>query len=316
MSSLSCPLIPSLVILTQTLHALYSEFWTRVEAMKGTRGKFFMKLKFIPSFSTLKQGLGPQLDPSEKVSSQNCQIPPVYKERDGKSNNLLELLVGSTGVSELDNHPQDEEMELDVSFSDKDCFTSSIKTKDKVLAKETPEIPILSRSIMEHGGTHEVKDFEEICPPGGSDSIVFYTTSLRGIRKTFEDCSTIRFLLESFKVLFYERDVSMHLEYREELWNIMGSRVIPPRIFIKGRYIGGADEVVSLHEQGKLSKLLEVIPLDPSSSSCSGCANVRFVVCPNCNGSRKIIADGESDDLFIRCPECNENGLVKCPTCS
>jgi glutaredoxin domain-containing cysteine-rich protein 1 len=339
--------------------------------MKGMRGKLFRKLKFIPSFSTFKQGLVLQPDPSEKLSNQNCQTPPVYKEQDQKSNSLSELIFGSSGSSEHDKHPKDEELELDnftssmkypkekvaakespeviimehcsthdeakdseehPSLSDfehdkhpkdeeleLDNFTSSIKyPKDKVAAKESPEV-----IIMEHCSTHEAKDseehpslsdFEENCPPGGSESIMFYTTSLRGIRKTFEDCNTIRFLLESFKVLFYERDVSMHLEYREELWRILGDRVIPPRLFIKGRYIGGANEVAGLHEQGKLRKLLEGIPLD-LSSSCSGCANARFVVCLNCSGSRKIVADGENSELYIRCPECNENGLVQCPIC-
>lgn len=258
--------------------------------MKGMKGKFLRKLKFIPSLSTFKQGLVLQPDPQEKL----------YKEQDQK---------GSSGS------PRDEDMELEYfCVGKKDNFKSSMKSKEVIM-------------MMEDCCTHEAKgseectsllDFEEKCPPGGSESIIFYTTSLRGIRKTFEDCNTIRFLLESFKVLFYERDVSMHLEYREELWKILGGRVIPPRLFIKGRCIGGADEVAGLHEQGKLRKLLEGIPLD-LSTSCRGCANARFVVCLNCSGSRKIVADGENNNnseiLYIRCPECNENGLVQCPIC-
>ncbi|XP_050228997.1 uncharacterized protein At5g39865 [Mercurialis annua] len=162
----------------------------------------------------------------------------------------------------------------------------------------------------------ELSQFEEKCPPGGLESVTLYTTSLRSIRKTFEECQTILFLLQSFKVSFYERDVSMHLEYREELWRTLGGRVIPPCLFIKGRYIGGADEVVTLHEQGKLKKLLEGIPLVLSSSPCGGCGNKRFVVCFHCGGSRKVFVDREScDEMFIRCQECNENGLVKCSIC-
>lgn len=296
--------------------------------MKGMKGKLLRKLRFIPSFSTSKQDVVLQQDPLEKPSNRNRQTLPFYNEQDGKSN-LSELLVGSTEVvaDQQNEHSKDEEMELDFIAGDKDGFTSSVEFEDMLLmpAKENPEVTILSHSIMERGSTQlEAKDseeytsllhFDEKCPPGGSQSVVLYTTSMRGIRKTFEDCHTIRFLLESFKVLFDERDVSMHLEYREELWSTLGGRVIPPRLFIKGRYIGGANEVVGLHEQGKLRKLLEGIPLDSSSSSCSGCANVRFVLCLDCNGSRKIVADEENDDLYIRCPECNENGLIKCPTC-
>ncbi|KAL2229229.1 UNVERIFIED_CONTAM: hypothetical protein Sindi_1902600 [Sesamum indicum] len=161
-----------------------------------------------------------------------------------------------------------------------------------------------------------IYDFEDRCPPGGKDSLVLYTTSLRGIRKTFEDCNTIRFLLESFRVVYSERDVSMHLEYRDELWRILGGRVVPPRLFIKGRYIGGADEVVGLHENGMLQDLLQGIPLSPSNT-CRGCAGMRFVLCFSCNGSRKVMAEGENrGGISIRCPDCNENGLIKCSVCS
>lgn len=163
-----------------------------------------------------------------------------------------------------------------------------------------------------------LQEFEEKCPPGGNDSVILYTTSMRGIRKTFEDCTAIRFLLDSFRIQYLERDVSMHLEYREELWRIMGCRVVPPRLFIRGRYIGGADEVVGLHERGKLRKLLQGIPMIPNNSACNGCGGIRFVLCFNCNGSRKVTnPEGLGDDeMAIRCPECNENGLVKCPLCS
>ncbi|KAM0068746.1 putative glutaredoxin, Thioredoxin-like superfamily [Helianthus debilis subsp. tardiflorus] len=156
-------------------------------------------------------------------------------------------------------------------------------------------------------------DFEKICPPGGSDSVIFYTTGLRSIRKTFEDCSSIRFLLESFKVLYHERDLSMHLDFRDELFRILGGKTVPPRLFIKGRYIGGAEEVLRLHEQGKFRPLLAGIPLNTSHGPCEGCAGVRFVMCVSCDGSRKV----DSGDGLLRgkCMKCNENGLIICPVC-
>ncbi|CAK9136192.1 unnamed protein product [Ilex paraguariensis] len=189
---------------------------------------------------------------------------------------------------------------------------------------EIDKLACLEPVIKEHGGDYEendseehplLLDFEEKCPPGGSESVILYTTSMRGIRKTFEDCNTIRFLLESFRVLYSERDVSMHLEYREELWKILGGRVVPPRLFIKGRHIGGAHEVVALHEQGKLRQFLQGIPANPSNGPCSGCAGLRFVLCFNCNGSRKVINEGEGSESPFRCPKCNENGLVICNVC-
>ncbi|KAG9445264.1 hypothetical protein H6P81_016604 [Aristolochia fimbriata] len=159
-----------------------------------------------------------------------------------------------------------------------------------------------------------LSEFEERCPPGGIHSVILYTTTIRGIRKTFEDCNSIKFLLGSLKVLYHERDVSMHLEFREELWRIMGGRAVPPRLFIKGRYIGGADVVLGLHERGRLRLLVADIPLDRFGGTCDGCSGVRFVVCSECNGSHKLAA-GEQES-FVSCPHCNENGLVICPICS
>ncbi|KAF8396351.1 hypothetical protein HHK36_017968 [Tetracentron sinense] len=170
-------------------------------------------------------------------------------------------------------------------------------------------------SEAHHMEDNPLLDFEEKCPPGGSESVILYTTSLRGIRKTFEDCHSIRFLLGSFRILFVERDVSMHLDFREELWRILGGRVVPPVLFIKGRYIGRADEVVTLHEQGKLRPLLQGVPLDPSNARCQGCGGIRFVVCFKCRGSCKVFPEEGNDGLSIRCSQCNENGLILCPIC-
>ncbi|KAF1879187.1 hypothetical protein Lal_00047860 [Lupinus albus] len=120
--------------------------------------------------------------------------------------------------------------------------------------------------------------FEEKCPPGGDGTVIFYTTTLRGIRKTFEDCNKIRFLLQSFKVVYFERDISMHKEFKDELWSTLDVKIVPPRLFIKGRYIGGVEEVLSLHEQGKLKKLFEGVPIDRSNGPCDACIGIRFVI--------------------------------------
>ncbi|KAL5568666.1 hypothetical protein UlMin_025241 [Ulmus minor] len=154
--------------------------------------------------------------------------------------------------------------------------------------------------------------FEEKCPPGGSESVILYTTTLRGIRKTFEGCSSIRFLLESFRIVYFERDVSMHREFREELRRILDCRAVPPKLFVRGRYIGGAEEVLMLHEQGKLKPLFNGVPIDSSDGPCEGCGGIRFVVCFNCNGSHKVI---DEDGKANMCPNCNENGLIICPLC-
>ncbi|XP_022983063.1 uncharacterized protein At3g28850 [Cucurbita maxima] len=274
------------------------------------KGRLLKKMKFFPSIYSLKQDLSLLSGPTENPCSQICETPPVVE------------------CSIISQHFRDPS-ELEISVSDRNHPDPFIRSEEILATKHDLEAPCLSdMTTMETNGGLQVKvdnhqehssllDFEERCPPGGSKSIIFYSTSLGCIRKTFEECNGIRFLLESFKVLFFERDVSKHLEFREELWEVLGSRVIPPRLFIKGRYIGGADEVVGLHEQGKLRKLLEGIPLDLANSSCSCCANTRFLVCPCCNGSRKVLKedDDHNNSWYNRCTDCNENGLAKCPIC-
>ncbi|WOL02293.1 hypothetical protein Cni_G11012 [Canna indica] len=154
--------------------------------------------------------------------------------------------------------------------------------------------------------------YEEMCPPGGKNTVVLYTTTLRGIRKTFEDCNVVRSALESYHVQIMERDISMDSGYREELKSLMGVKgVRVPALFVKGRFIGGADELLKLEEEGKLELLLEGLPR--ATVSCEGCWGVRFVMCMNCNGSCKML--DEEQNKMVKCGACNENGLIHCPIC-
>ncbi len=256
----------------------------------------------------------------------------------------------------------------------------------------------------------EAAAYERKCPPGGDERVVLYSTSLRGIRKTFQDCNKVRTILQTYVLWIDERDVSMHVEFRKELKDLLlqhepltgsslgspghagpltagsaeagplqapgtgpaaavgrsspgpGAALQVPRVFIMGYYIGGVEEVVELHETEKLGELLTNFKLKlprpqqtsnchlllqqqlhqqqqqqqeyyysgfahgPAAESCNnnyyhcnGCGGVRFVPCPNCNGSCKIISAENSsysnNNKIIRCPDCNENGLIRCPIC-
>ncbi|KAH7431088.1 hypothetical protein KP509_08G029300 [Ceratopteris richardii] len=154
------------------------------------------------------------------------------------------------------------------------------------------------------------QDFELKCPPGCEEKIVLYFTSLRGIRKTYENCCMVKAILKGFGVPVDARDIWMHSKFKEELLNVMGTSLAVPTLFIKGRYIGGADDVKRLHDDGVLEHLLEGFPLE-SSGTCECCADVRFVPCGTCNGSCKMVFT----DQVLRCPDCNENGLILCPAC-
>lgn len=169
--------------------------------------------------------------------------------------------------------------------------------------------------------------------------VVLYFTSLRGVRKTYEDCCNVRLILKSIGVRIDERDVSMHLGFKEELKALLGDKFSTsplPRVFFGESLVGGADEIREMHEEGRLEGMLlesgEVVE-DGSIGGgvCEACGDVRFVPCERCSGSCKIYygdengyefddeneANGfdESGCGFQRCPDCNENGLVRCPIC-
>eukprot|EP00249_Psilotum_nudum_P011179 c23012_g3_i1 orf=324-1964(+) len=156
-----------------------------------------------------------------------------------------------------------------------------------------------------------LESFALICPPAGEGMIVLYFTSLRGVRKTYEDCCDVRLILQGMRLHVDERDVWMHSRFKEELTDLFDKGVTLPRLFIKGRYIGDAEEVKRLHEEGVLAKLLEGMPA--SRKVCDGCGDVRFIPCLTCSGSCKLITE---DDDLKRCPDCNENGLIMCPICT
>ncbi|KAM0846826.1 hypothetical protein ACQ4PT_055359 [Festuca glaucescens] len=167
-----------------------------------------------------------------------------------------------------------------------------------------------------------LREFPARCPPGGEKAVVLYTTTLRGIRKTFEDCNEVRALLENLAAAFQERDVSMDRGLRQQLWAATGEKAVPPRLFVHGRDIGGAAQVLALHEDGRLISLLQLSSHTPTSTAassstkkgkCAACGGLRFVVCGECDGSRKVF-DGEHGG--VRCRGCNENGLVMCTLCS
>uniref|UniRef100_A0A0E0MDF9 Glutaredoxin domain-containing protein n=1 Tax=Oryza punctata TaxID=4537 RepID=A0A0E0MDF9_ORYPU len=173
--------------------------------------------------------------------------------------------------------------------------------------------------------------------------VLLYTTTLRGVRATFEACNAVRAALDSHGVAFRERDISMDRGFREELrhrisvlsthhdLSLSGRAPLVPRLFVRGRHVGGAAEVARLEEEGKLAALLEGLPrARPGGGRCDGCGGMRFLPCFDCNGSRKLCfslptpaaaAAGSNKTrplplVVVRCGECNENGLVLCPICS
>ncbi|KAL0450569.1 UNVERIFIED_CONTAM: hypothetical protein Slati_1613300 [Sesamum latifolium] len=91
--------------------------------------------------------------------------------------------------------------------------------------------------------------------PRGTDKLIVYFTSLRGVRKTYEDCCHVRVILKGLGVKVDERDVSMHSGFKEELKELLSEGFgggSLPRVFLGKKCIGGADEIRRLNEEGKL----------------------------------------------------------------
>lgn len=195
-----------------------------------------------------------------------------------------------------------------------------VASLEREVSEEEEEIKKMVSSSS--SSTHAIKSqspetflesYKKICPPGGENAVVIYTTTLRGIRKTFEDCNVARSIIESQNVEMFERDISMHSAFKEELRVVMGSKEVRvPLVFVRGRLIGGGDEIVKLDEEGKLGTLFDGIPA-AAAAGCWRCGGVRFVMCVECSGSCRVV--GEDGRKSVKCNECNENGLIQCPKC-
>ncbi|XP_078174483.1 uncharacterized protein LOC144568121 [Carex rostrata] len=164
-----------------------------------------------------------------------------------------------------------------------------------------------------------LEGYPERHPAGkGGEGIVLYTTTLRGVRRTFEDCERARLAVEAYGteagIMLGERDVSLHSEYLKEMKELAGEDAVVPRLFIRGRYIGGIEEVMDLADTGKLREMLKWVKEGKGASKdCEGCGGARFVPCFTCHGSCKVVTkDGKGVE---RCGTCNENGLDLCPIC-
>lgn len=159
-----------------------------------------------------------------------------------------------------------------------------------------------------------VKEYSTVKLPGTEDRVVIYFTSLRGVRRTFHDCQSVRMVFRGFRVNLDERDVSMDVAYKNELQELFGEENVSlPQVFVKGKHVGGAEQVLNHLEVGELMMMIKGLPFR-SLKPCDVCDDMRFIACVNCGGSRKVY--DEDKEQTNRCPVCNENGLMRCPLCS
>ncbi|KAH0914659.1 hypothetical protein HID58_029105 [Brassica napus] len=123
------------------------------------------------------------------------------------------------------------------------------------------------------------------------NKVVLYFTSLRGIRKTYEDCCC-----EIVQIALGEE-----------------KPVCLPQVLITGVHVGGMEEIKKLNDGGKLGEMLKGLPVCESVGACGCCGDPRFVpsldiICINsiqtliC--SSLIKAKGRLFDRLIWCALC------------
>ncbi|KAK6122221.1 hypothetical protein DH2020_044036 [Rehmannia glutinosa] len=225
-------------------------------------------------------------------------------------------------ISKLSNFPVNKQSVTSQGNEEKFCPKVNV-------IQSSSEVDVLRKSSKDLSCGEDLLDvFESICPPNGENKVVIYTTSLRGVRKTFDDCNAVRSAIEKQGISICERDISMDKGFRNELKELMNGKenneLIPPRVFLKGRYIGGVEEVMKMVEEGSLGQLLQGLPRGRQGYVCEGCGGLRFLPCSTCNGSCKMVLKedielGEKQGnrtVIVRCSNCNENGLVICPICT
>ncbi|KAG9154508.1 hypothetical protein Leryth_014952 [Lithospermum erythrorhizon] len=278
-------------------------------------------------------------DTSSPVSRLHDHLRSVSLDVQSTRENVMDT---KTMVLEVADHDNESHLHSDSASVIPQFDPEVISTFRKSLEELPPVSPFhLKPLIIEIDEELEVSDDKKMNEIGQNykfvarekEKLVLYYTSLRGVRKTYEDCCHVRIILKGLGVKIDEKDVSMHSGFREELKALLGEGYPGgglPKLFIGTKLIGGAEEIRRMNEAGQLEKLVERCEkLDKYKTSgggnggvCEACGDIRFTPCDTCSGSCKIFCErnfdeeNEEDEYgFQRCPNCNENGLIRCPVC-
>eukprot|EP00042_Codosiga_hollandica_P028284 m.147561 g.147561 ORF g.147561 m.147561 type:complete len:399 (-) comp52730_c0_seq35:31-1227(-) len=143
--------------------------------------------------------------------------------------------------------------------------------------------------------------------------LVLYTTSVSVVKQTKYACENVRRILQTHRVAFEDRDISMDAEYAEELAARTPNRKVP-QLFLNGVHIGNHETVEIWNETGKLTNLFKDFKklAGPDGSAQCLCGGMGFLTCTWCSGSKKSMYTRFG---ALKCTACNENGLMKCSYC-
>ncbi|XP_052165076.1 uncharacterized protein LOC127782043 [Oryza glaberrima] len=333
------------------VHA-YSSLPLEEPPAKGAHVSVDFDFRALPGEEDAKRGLKAALEdaaPARRCASFNASSPPpAAKEAEVRALPGFDqgIMSGLRGIVAAEPSPSPErENPTTPKASEEEAAAAAFDDMGTPAARDIPEVTGFVRARVDefHEKIEKKKkaakatDEEalDVAPPPprrpervtkASAVVVVYFTSLRGVRRTFEDGRAVRAILRGHRVRVDERDVSMHATFRAELRGLLGDGFAGPpplpRVFVgNGRHdLGGADEVRALHEAGELARALaaagcEQHAADAAAGACAACGDMRFLPCETCYGSCKVFAGDAVAGMFWRCPDCNENGLIRCPVC-
>ncbi|KAL8253138.1 hypothetical protein R6Q59_036831 [Mikania micrantha] len=308
------------------------------------RLSIFHRVHFANKFARVFSGKLIHTSPESPPESNDLTAPETLFKSDDVISIMVKSLTESTDIAAAEKQskcpPVSDNVATREKLSKPPPASNNVATREK-LSKSVRVISIPAKSPLEANNVETLAKLAEsdgeisvtesnyivspeklsksngpILIPGSETRVVVYTTSLRIVRSTFEACRTVKSILRSFHVWIDERDLSMDSRFLDELHNIMknagdaGSekaKLTLPRVFIGGRYVGGAEEVKHLHESGELKKFVQGLPA-VTSGKCEVCGDFRFILCDECRGSHKWYAEKCG---FRSCTLCNENGLIR-----
>ncbi|KAL1509684.1 hypothetical protein ABEB36_004387 [Hypothenemus hampei] len=152
-----------------------------------------------------------------------------------------------------------------------------------------------------------------------ASKVVVYTTTMGIIRETFQACMKVKQILRTLLVKFEERDVFMSTDYQNEIKERMKcDQILIPQVFVDGQHCGDLETIERLNESGELRKILKPYKNPDVCNTCQVCGGYRLLPCGVCNGSKKSVHRNHFTTEFValKCMNCDENGLVRCSSCS
>eukprot|EP00042_Codosiga_hollandica_P030956 m.183800 g.183800 ORF g.183800 m.183800 type:complete len:356 (+) comp53507_c1_seq1:130-1197(+) len=165
----------------------------------------------------------------------------------------------------------------------------------------------------------QLEEAEALAGEQSGGKLVVYLTTVQAVKDTYQACQDIVKILQRARVSFEVRDISMDARFNKELIARLSERARVPQVFLNGKYVGDYELVYEMNEGGVFQQILQHLPklAQFQESECADCGGRGFYTCTWCGGSKKSISNRFGRSIIsLKCTACNENGLMRCSTCS